>query len=361
MASTIPFDPFRAQARLLWHNRVARWRANAAETAFHGAALTVLAGFLAWQVTRLDIASRLRDVVQQWPMSVAALLFAALLLRQARIASDEAALARSSWLALQPLPATMLRRRAWRRHAIEAMLQLAVVLVAVVASGIDSRAMAVASLLVMLAAVLAPTLPLRGARIATTNLRQRSAVPDAGVGRLWRWQKIETGIAFRARTLAGGIFLLLLVPMGSGPIVVGVMLVCGLVTAWLLGAWRCSLGVVVSAQAWLAPQPLRARDLLRGTVAVPAVVLGIAMACVVVLFVALGTPRLAVFASLALFALGTLQAACVAASRRAPRRIPILFVLHLVLLLACVQAMPPLVLPMWLLQTGWLLRKALKP
>lgn len=358
------FDPFRAQARLLWHNRVARWRANAAETAFHATALGALAAFVAWQVpgqiARLDVAAQLRGIVQQWPMAAAAVLLAVLLLRQARIAAEDAASARSGWLAVQPLPAAMLRQRAWRRHATEAALQLVVLLGALGSSGIGGRALAVAVALVPLAATLAPWLPVRGTHRAAATLRQRSAVADVGAGRLWRWQTIEAGVAFRARTLAGGVLLLLLVPMGSGPIVVGVMLVCGLVVAWLLGAWRRSLGVVVAAQAWLAPQPLRASALLRGTAGVPAAVLGLAMLAAGLLFVALGTPRLAWIACSVLFAGGTLQAACVAASRRTPRRITVLVALHVVLLLAILQAMPPLALPAWLLQTGWLLRKAMR-
>lgn len=364
MTPTRTFDPFRAQTRLLWRNRVARWRANAAETAFHGTALAALGLFLASQVPafleRVDAAGQLRHLVQQWPMATAAVLSVVLLLRQHRIASDEAALRRSSWLSVLPLRLDMLRRRAWRRHAVEASLQGGVLLAALALADLGANAMVCAVAIAGVAAALAPWLPQRETRGGGLDLRQRSAVIDRGIGRLWRWQKVEAGIAFRARTMAGGILLLLLVPMGSGPVVVGVMLFCGFAMAWLIGAWRRALGVLVSAQAWLAPQPLRPAVLLRDTVAVPAAVLGIAMLAVCVLFVSLGTPRLAWIAALVLFAFGALHAACVAASRRVPRRIAIVFVLHVALLLAALQAYPPLVVVMWPLQVGLLLRKAVR-
>lgn len=359
------FDPFRAESAMLWRNRAARWRANAAETVFHALALLALAVLLLWPLpdllARTDSATRVREALQQWPLAIALAVFVAMLLRQHRVVAHERALQTRHWLALQPLQSRLLRSRRDHRQRREALLQVGAIALVLVAADAHLHGIAVAALLATLALLLAPHLPQRGDPQTATNLRLHSAVCDAGVGRLWRWQKIDIGIAFRGRSLAGGVLILLLVPMGSHPLTIAVTLLCGLAIAWLLTAWRRSVAVLPAAQAWLGTLPLRSARLLRATVGVPLLVLGVSMILLLIGFATLGASRFGAIAALGVLALGALHFACVAAQRRSPRRIGIVFAVQAGVLVAVLQAMPPLAPLVWLAQLAWLWRVAVRP
>lgn len=363
MAATT-FDPFRAQWRAHWHNRVARWRANVGETAFHGAALFALAGVLLWPLGRVvagDAAGpQLQALIARWPLAMLGGVLVASLLRQRHVLGVERGLQTRHWLATQPLPPSLLqmrrRRRQWREALVHAVTAGAVLLIA----GAPWTWFAAPAVAVLAAMLLAAWLPSPEHVRPAIDTRLRPARIDRGVGRLWRWQAIDLGIAFRARSLAGGFLLMLLVPMGSGPLAIGSVLACGLSLAWLLTAWRRSMAVLPAAQAWLGVQPLRAASLLRDTAAVPALVL--LLACLLVMggFLLLGTPGLGGAIALGVVTLAGLDAGSVAASRHRPRRAGLLFAVHAALLVGVLQALPMAAPLLWCAQLAWLARRALR-
>jgi hypothetical protein len=360
--AAIVFDPFRAQARLAWHNRFARWRRDGAQSAFHAGALAALALLLAvpaWQ-SRAAWGASLAVLLHQWPMTVLLLATLAMTWRQAAVLGALRRQAAQDWLAALPVPAALHRRR--RR---DAMLREAAGH-ALVAALLLSGARAAPALVVVFALSMAGSLLLAVpvARVAAHPRRARlafgSPIADHGAGRLWRWQRIACGVALRGRTLSLGAFALLAPPMDSGIAVAAIVAIAGLSFALLSGAWRRSLAVLPQAQAWLAAQPLAPGRLLRATWAVPAFVLASATVAIAGVLAALGAWRLAGAVALALAGFGGLHYAATAAERARPRRAVLAFLLHAMLLLATLQSFPPAVLPLWMVQMAWLLRRALR-
>lgn len=362
--SPIPFDPYRRQQRLLWQNRVARWRAAAGETAFHALGLGALAIVALWSLSalfaRTDPWRAVADALLRWP---AAIGLAALLLmtwRQMQVLAVLQQQRAGDWLGLQPVPDAVHRHRRRVRQCREMVLQSAFGAFLVVASGASWWWFAFLIVAAVAAMLLAPLAKNRRDTQALWNIRQRSAVVDAGVGRLWRWQKVEAGFAFRGGSLAGGALILLLIPIGSSVLAVAICFIAGLVAAALGSAWNRSLGVLPAAQAWLATQPLRGSRLVTATCAVPALLLAGAASLVVFGCIALDAARFGVLAAAALVALGILQFACAAAERARPRRSGIVFALHLTLLIGMLQALPTAAPLLWLVQIGLLLHAAVR-
>ncbi len=354
------FDPYRAQTALLWRNRVQRWRQQRAQTVFHAAALAALIALLF--LPARDVAdgagAALLDALRRWPLPMLMLVVAAMTLRHAQRLAALRVRAAGEWLATQPV-AERLRRR--RRHDLllrDAALHGLVGVVSLLA--IDADASTIGAFLAgaFASVVLAPILSRFVRNKNQVNGYYGSRIAERGRGRLWRWQRIVAGIALRGRTLGLGGFALLLLPMQSGPLAIVVMLAVGLSVAALTGAWRRSLAVVPAAQVWLGAQPLTGRDLLVGVMSVPAALLAIFTSLVGLMFVLLGVPAIGAFAALAIFAVGALQFACVAAERATPHRIQLVFVVHLALLLGIAQAFAPAAAICWLLQMVFLLRRA---
>src|SRR5690606_29754891 len=127
-----------------------------------------------------------------------------------------------------------------------------------------------------LAALIGWWVPQRAAVLSAVGVRGRHP-QGAGRGRVMRWQWIEAGAARFGPALAPGAFALLLVPMGSGLALTLACLLVGLLCAALISAWRRSLGVIVAAQSWLAPQPLSGTQLLRESARLPFLLLLLGM------------------------------------------------------------------------------------
>ena len=120
--SSLPFDPFRAERALHWRNRVGRWRADAAQTLLHAAALLALVALLAPPLLHgIEAAGPvLHAALQRWPLALGLAAFALLALRQAgRQHALRRREAREWWLA-QPIAPALRRRRAWRIATLEA-------------------------------------------------------------------------------------------------------------------------------------------------------------------------------------------------------------------------------------------------
>ena len=358
--AAISYDPFRAQARLAWRNRVQRWQRERGQAVFHAAALAALFALLAipaWQ-SRAGWGAALASLLRQWPMALLLCATVAMTWSQVATLSALRANARREWLSALPVPPALHRRR--RRDAMlrvaawQAALGLLVLLAA------KARAPLFVAFVAAVAGAMLVAVPL--SRVATRRHRRRaqfgSPVADRGAGRLWRWQRVACGVALRGRTVSLGAFALLAAPMDSGLGVTAVLGVSGIALALLAGAWRRSLGVLPQAQAWLAAQPLPPPRLLRATCAVPAFVLACAIGAIAGVVLALGATRLALLFAAALIALGGLHYAATAAERARPRRIALLFLVHAMLLLGLVQSFPLAALPLWMVQMAMLMRRA---
>jgi hypothetical protein len=356
------FDPFRSERALLWRNRIARWREDAGQTVLHGVALLGLAALLLplLRQSARALAQPMLDALLRWPGPVAVMLLGLFAWRQARRRQALERTETREWWAAQPIAAQIrsARRREWQ--AVEAGFQFATGALALAIAGAPPLAYAMLLLLVLFAIVLSPLLARRIAWRESRRAQLGSRLGDAGRGRLWRWQRIETGVALRGRALGYGVWALLLVPMGSGPGVVLIVLGAGLVLAMLATTWTRSLAVLPEAHAWLQSQPVAGRRWLGAGVVVPATVLGVATLLVASVLYSLGTPALALAAMFAMAAFGALQFACSFALRGEPRRSALHLALHLTVLVSVVQAAAPLALPVWLMQMCWLLRRGVR-
>ena len=362
--SSTHFDPYRREQLLFWQNRIARWRAAIGETIFHALSLCALVAVALWSLPalfeRIDLWRAAASALARWPVPIGVATFLLMILRQNHVLTMLQQKRADDWLGLQPIPDTVHRHRRRVLRFREATLQIALGAFVVFVSGAPRWWLAFLVVAAVVTMLLAPITRKHRGTQAAWNLRRRSAIVDAGIGRLWRWQKIEAGFAFRGRSIAGGALILLLIPIGSSAIAVVVCFAAGLAVAALSSAWSRSLGVLPAAQAWLAPQPLHGARLVIATSLVPSLLLASAVLLVLLGCVALGAARFGALAATALAALGILQFACVAAERTRPRRSGIVFVLHLTLLIGVLQAMPMAAPPLWLAQVGILLRAAVR-
>jgi VIT1/CCC1 family predicted Fe2+/Mn2+ transporter len=119
------------------------------------------------------------------------------------------------------------------------------------------------------------------------------------------------------------------------------------------------VAVLPAAQRCLAVQPIRARRLLATWSLLPLAIVAALIVVVALVLSSNAAVNLVLPAALAILALAGLGMACVAAERRNPRRIGLVFSLHLMALLAVVQALPPIAVLLWSAQMVWLLRRGL--
>lgn len=348
-------DPYAAQARAQWRNRVDGWRAAPGETAFHATALGLAMGLVAWLL------------LATWPSLRAALLW---LLAQPALASllwlllvgaDQHTLRRAQrqrwandWLAAQPItPAQRRRRRGnealWRLLA----LWLPVLFVLMLAE--QSAALLPAALLALLGAAAGHWLADHLPRLPAVRQRRYSMLQASGRGSLWRWQWIVAGRALTPRALAACLPVMLLIPRGPALLLgVAIVMVMTLATA---AAWLRMVALIVEAQRWLDTQPLRGGDWLPAGLWLPLALLGTALVTAAAAMALGGASPTLLLALPLLGALALLHLAAVLAERRRPRRIVVFSAAQQLLLLAGLQVAPPLLPLQFLLQLGWLLRR----
>ena len=353
------FDPYRAESRLRWSNRWFQWRADPGQATFHVLAGVALLAVLSLPIPRVidDFAPLARDALQRWPGPLVVLTVGVLGLRHAQRLASLREHQAQEWLAALPIAAWMQRRRQRDCLLREGLLHLGVGLTALWAIAATTSAAAIFVACAIVATLVAAPLSQRLARRSPAAAQGvRFAV--TGTGRLWRWQQVETGAALCGRSLSFGIWALLLVPMGSGPIGVVAVACAGLLLAMLSTAWTRSLSVLPQAQAWLAPQPMSGAVLMCATWIVPLLTLLAAAGLIGGLLAALGAFGLALMAGLTVIGIGSLHWACVAATRARPQRAALEWLVHITLLVAVLQAAPPLIALCWPLQMAVLLRRA---
>jgi hypothetical protein len=361
-------NPYLHQRRLRWRNRIDGWRAAPAEPLFHACVLAALLLMLGWLLLQ-GLRSHGELMIATMQAHVGALAVAAFLLgwiaAHRRLRRQRHTWQRG-WLAAQPI-SEHAHRRALARVLLPrfaaALLALATVWLAAMPSGARPSLLPFATI----ASALAMGLLLGWWRdrpvTGTTTAGDAGAVTflaRAGRGTLWRWQRAALHGARRGAALAPGIWLLLLLPMGSYPLLlVPVLLIIVFGLSAFAAAWRLSLQVIVDAAHWLAPQPWPSRQFLRASLPLPLALLGVFVLLLLPLAAALGV---AVTLALALLviAMAVLQLLATAAARGRPSQIVPLTLLHIGLLLACLSALAPAAPLLWLLQLSWLSRKALQ-
>jgi hypothetical protein len=349
------FDPYAAQARARWRNRVDGWRATPGETAFHAGALLLALGIAGW----LLLAS--------WPSLRAALhaLLAnpalASLLWLVAVGIDQHRLRRvqrqrwaNDWFVAQPITPAQRQRRRWN-EAFSRMLALGLPVVVVLLLAERAVALLPAGLLALLGAAVGHWLADHPPRLGAARQRRYSMLQASGPGSLWRWQWIVAGRALTPRALAACLPVLLLIPRGPA-LLLGVAIVMVMVLA-TTAAWLRMLAVIVDAQRWLDVQPLPGRDWLPAALWLPLALLGTALLTAAAAMALGGASSTLLLALPLLGALALLHLGAVLAERRRPRRIVLLSAAQQLLLLAGLQVAPPLLPLLFLLQLGWLLRR----
>ncbi|MEB2315061.1 MAG: hypothetical protein OZ919_03100 [Xanthomonadaceae bacterium] len=352
-----PFDPYVAQRRSLWRNRVARWRQVPAESAFHAAiwlALAALSGAAAAALAgRRDLADAILALIQAAPWAWL-LAWGGLIAMRVRLRLGDWEIRDAhGWLGAQPVAARVRRRERGRvvlgciaPHALAGALLFAFLRLPWAAWG-----------WLGLMLVIAPAAGVAWARRRRPCAERatRAGAGDAagalrhfpGRGCLWRWQIREALAGIGPRALRHGLWMLLLIPVGASALGAALALASGLLLAAYLTAWRRGLAVLLEAERWLGAQPARARFWLSGLIVPLALALlgagvaGFALA-------ALGAVRTAPWIGAALFAVAMLHGLCALALRRTPGRIAPALVLHLTVLGAAWQAFAPLLAPLWL-------------
>jgi len=354
------FDPYRAEQRLLWRNRIAQWCAQPAQSAWHALAL------LALLIVLLPIARQALHEARQaleWLMAQQALPLAISLVVLLSIAQQEAdrrlqrRLARS-WLAAQPVSARCKARMVWRHRAGRAVGY------ALAGHGLLGMqaplSMHAAWLGIVVGATLFAALWASQPRsLPRPRPTARSAVlRPRGRGSLWRWQVAEAGASLAPRSLAWALLVILLVP--RGPAVMAAIALLLVLLVVLAHAWVRAVRVLPAAQRWLGAEPLPPRRLLLGCLPYPLLLLSIVTLCLVGLAFAFGNPLLGWMAALGLPAFGSLHWLSVAAHRQRPARAALELVAQSTFLLGLLQALPLLAPLVWLGQMVWLWRRSLR-
>ena len=361
-----PFDPYLAQRRYLWRNRLARWRQAPGETVFHAAIVSALAIMaLFFLAGRRDLSEGLLALTRAspgaWLLAWGGLIAMQLRLRLHHWQARDA----GGWLAAQPIAVRVQARERGRvvlcgiwPHALAGALLFGLMALPWAAWLWLVLMLALASVAGVLWAKGFPLHAVSPMKPQTDDTRAAPRHPAHG--RLWRWQAREALAGFGPRALRHGLWMLLLIPVGASALAAGIALATGLSLAAYLAAWQRSLGVLLHAERWLGAQPASARFWCSGLLVPVAQAAGGASATGLAL-AASGAVHVAPWVGFSLFALALLQALCTLAMRRTPSRIALAFTLQVTLLGALWQMFAPLVALLWLALCLRLLFRGLRP
>jgi hypothetical protein len=350
-------DPYRRERQLLWQNRVAEWRAEPGEAAFHCGALALLAAFasvLLWQGWP-RLLTTIAWLAGEWPLATALIALIALAELQAAALRRQRAQWARHWLIAQPIAEALRRRRLRMQVARRAALQIAIGSALLLAAGLPAVAALTWVVLVIAAALLGWRGAQRAAPAKSAAPRRESVLAPRAQGSFFAWQWTEAAAALVPYRLSRLVWLVLLVPRGSWTQITAVLMLVGAGIAVVM--WSRSVAVLPAAQRWLAAQPLRGRDLIRRTARFPGLLATMLAILVTLPPMSIGRPAWAMVAAASVLMPASLHFAVTAAERRRPGRIGLTFALHLMVLAAALQALPLLVPALWLAQCVWLLRK----
>ncbi len=351
-------DPYLLQARLEWLNRRDEWRARPAEAGFQAVAWAAVGGLALWLVIgQWDaLGSALRALLEAWPWPAAIVLaitvagahFRSRRLQRQRWSND--------WLAAQPVVEAVRVRRRRARALSRLAFELALLLPLLAAAG--ARPLGGWGLLIAISAALGHLLAGPVATDRPQARRREQILALRGPMSLRRWQLIEAGAILAPRRLALLLPALLLIPRGPALMAVFALLLIALLAA--IAGWLRAVGVIGQAQRWLATQPYPARRWLLPALWLPIESLLLASIALGGCAWLGGSPALALLGGLGPLLLGGLFLAVAVASRRAPQRGRLRLAVHLLLLIAVAQALPPAAFLLWVLQLIFLLRNGLR-
>ncbi len=352
-------NPYQRERRLLLQNRIAAWRAQPDESLFHGLALLAAAtlGVVILVQALPSVLAALSQAITRWPLPLLAASLLLIHIRHVELMRTRRARLRLHWLAAQPIPASVSRRLLLRLQAFHFLAYC------IGGGGLLYLADQPPLALVLwiagcgIAIAMANTYRLDRAGSPPSNTRLMPFAVRSG-GSFWRWQWIEVCAVAAPRRLAHALWLFLLAPAGhwSATLIALVLVLIYL----LLAAWTSSVGVLVKAQHWLHTQPLQSKRWLLDCLRVPLLILACLSALMVLTLAATASLRYAPPLLLGMSAIALLHYACAAAERRHPRRLQLVFALHLLVLLAALQSLPLLLAPLWIAQLFLLIRRSLR-
>jgi len=360
-----PFDPWQAQHRHEWGNRLAALRAAPAQPLFHALVLALLGVLLLPPLVDAlrDPEGPLAAAIARWPWLVVGAVLLACLWQQAGAHARAQHERTHGWLSAQPVQPRARRRHARRAAGRVALLQGAV-LVALAATVALPGGVRLGLLAIPVVAFTAAWLRGPGATAEASRWARRDrSIVRRGTGRVWRWQLAQAQDVLgprRASLLVAVLAVLALLPMNAGLALLLAALAAALTLLLLAGAWQRSVAVLPAAHRWLQAQPVRGSRLLAQWLRVPLAILAVALVTAGLALVVAGAQRLWLPMALLLVALACLHLGAVAAERSRPRRIPVAVSVQCLVFLGVLQAFPPAAAPLWLLQVAWLARRSLR-
>lgn len=361
-AAPTPFNPYAALRRLQW----ARWwqqsRQQPAQTALHGLVIASLA-LLALPLLMQALAGARPQLQYGWdhyPGIAVGALFAMTFLH------DLVALLRwqqrlhQHWLWSQPIAPRVLQREAWRLLALRVVWQTAALIGLSQACQRISLLAALPLLLIaaLLAHLAAPWFGHHRRRQQRQAAARQTPFRFHGQGSLLRWQWQQLGSCLSPKRLAPLWLVWLAIPMGPASLALIAAYLMLLLS--LLQAWTISLNLIPQAHAWLRWQPVAPRRWLIQACGLPLALLGAACLTLAIPTWLGGKAVMLWWLLPSVVALAALHLCCALAYRPQPRRIERQFGVHALLLVACIQALPPALPLIWLLQITVLLRRAIR-
>jgi hypothetical protein len=356
--STATFDPYRAQSRMLWRNRLSEWRRRPGEAGFQALAWACLLALLA--AAAVSQAEQARQWLpwlraeHPWGALLAMVVLVVLDQRQAR--RRQRLTWSQDWLQAQPVAPVIRRQHRFRLIGVRLLAVYAPAMPLLAWAGASAGETAMLLIACAAAAGMGHQLGDREGPWIRARPRRATLSESTQRGSVRRWQWIEAGAALAPRNLAPLLLVILLVP--RGPIAMALLALSLLAMAAAASGWLRAVGVIVQAERWLRSEPVPARSWLRQSYRMPLLALLAGSAGWVVLALLNDAQMLALLVGGGMLVVGSLHLLVVASGRAQPRRLALRMALHLCLLLACAQALPPLLPLVWLGQLWFLLRKS---
>lgn len=357
------FNPLRAEQRLHWRNRWADWRERRAELWLHALLILLMLAFLLLMLAqRADsIDSSVAYVLKHGSLAATGLSFWLMHRWQMRMGVAQQALWARHWLRAQPMDACHQRRMLRRRILGLAALQAALGCVLLARQNDAGLKVTIWILLSAVAALLAAwRLDRVSHSVLSASARRRSIGPALGTGSFFYWQCNEAIACFTPSRSAPLVFLLLLVPAPIGGWRMLLVVATLMLSGWAAAAWRSSVAVLPAATKWLAAEALPGRKLMSACLGFPAALLSAVLLIVFVILMLIDAGDWGSVLVLSLLFPAALHYVCAAAERHRPMRIAFLFVFHLMIIFVVLQTLPPLLIPIGLLQLGWLWHKGIR-
>lgn len=357
------FNPLRAEQRLHWRNRWADWRERRAELWLHTLSillmLAVLLLMLAQRAASID--SSVAYVLKHGALAAAGLSLWLMHLWQMRMGVAQQALWARHWLRAQPMDASHQRSMLRRRILGLATLQVVLGCVLLARQNNAGPKVTIWILLSALAAVLAAwRLDRVSNAVLSASARRPSIGPALGAGSFFYWQCNEAIACFTPSRSAPLMLLLLLVPAPIGGWRMLLVVATLMLSGWAMAAWRSSVAVLPAAAKWLAAEALPGQKLMIACLGFPAALLSTVLLILFAILLLIDAGDWGLVLALSLLLPAALHYVCTAAERHRPRRIAFLFVFHLMIIFAVLQTLPPLLIPIGLLQLGWLWHKGIR-